>query len=358
MWWIISFLYIPKINYLSHLLQTRDNKQWRENNKTHLLKKHVTLFHKIYGISKDFHLLDYKDYFTINGEYCDIEDEFFLEIEKELKKKNVIYKPKIYFKGTNLKNIEQKKLWKKVHYKEMKNKICTFIFSNMKVGNIEIELKNYKNTPDELLNVQSFILVWKYEIKKYKKTPIESVKNSETLINKISNELIYPWENISLLEKLLNNQWKDLLESNILENWKIVQWIWWGSCLASTIIYRTLLDAGVDIISQKTHNIYYKNIYGIGEIGLDSTIYKDDTYKIDLLFQNNYSSPIIFVPKFWEENIVLKMYAKKKQFITQLDIINIDDKDNVQWKYSVKDETGDILSTKIISSKYDTIDNY
>jgi len=52
------------------------------------------------------------------------------------------------------------------------------------------------------------------------------------------------------------------------------------------------------------------------------------------------------------------MYAKKKQFITQLDIINIDDKDNVQWKYSVKDETGDILSTKIISSKYDAIDNY
>ena len=53
------------------------------------------------------------------------------------------------------------------------------------------------------------------------------------------------------------------LKSNILKDGEIIKWIWWGSCLAATIIYRALLDAWLTVKSQKSHNIYYENIYWI-----------------------------------------------------------------------------------------------
>ena len=191
----------------------------------------------------------------------------------------------------------------------------------------------------------------------YYKTPPESIKNSHLVINSISNEIIYPWENISILENLLKHS-SELEKSNILKDWEIIKWIWWGSCLASSIIYRTLLNAWVNIKSKKSHNIYYENIYWPSEIWLDSTIYEDEKYFVDLLFENNYNSPIILIPEFNNSRITLKVYAKNKDFSSKLTPINTTDISNITWKYEVFDKNNTLIKEEEIISKYDKIDSF
>jgi len=363
---IFCYKVITKINYLNHIIISQKERNIRENYKNNLLKKDIILFSKNYNYQKKINLANYKDYFVINWKYCDIDNNFFIWIENDLKEKNIIFKPKINF--WNEKKL-YKKLWKRLKYSEIKANICKIIRSerspiggvskNFKnIDYINLELENYKYFKKEILDFKKFVLVWKYSISKYKKTPEDSIINSEILIKKISNELIYSWESISVIQKLLNNSAEDLLESNILKNWEIVKWIWWGSCLASTIIYRTLLNGGVEILSQKSHNIYYENIYWINEIWLDSTIYYDDKYKIDLIFKNNYNSAIIFVPKFTKEKIELNIYAKKSEFKTKLIPVKLSDKNKIIWKYEVVNKENNKKTEKYLVSKYDKIDNY
>ncbi|MDQ7009604.1 MAG: VanW family protein [Candidatus Gracilibacteria bacterium] len=353
-----GYIYITKINYLDYLVKSQKDKILREDLKSIKLKKEAIFFTKSSNYKKAINLNLYKDYFIINGSFCDIENEFFLEIQRELRERDIVFKPKINNFGTE--NIENNIAGRKIKLDNLKINICNFIQGkeNIKSKNIEIEIQNYNISKEELTNINNFILVGEYKIDKYEKTPSESVINSQILINKISNEIIYPGENISLLEKLLNKGGSDLLESNILKDGEIIKGIGGGSCLASSIIYRTLLNSGIKIISQKTHNIYYENIYGIEEIGLDSTIYEDENYYIDLVFENNYENPIIIIPEYTKKYIELKIYSKQKDFTTKLKSLTINNKDLIKWEYQVFDKNNAEVSKEILISKYDEIDDY
>ena len=366
LWAIISFFYIPKINYLSHIVQAQSEKQERLYIKNWLLDKYIHL----YAASKDFetqiYLQNYSNYFTINGSYCDINNEFFKSIESELIKSHIMYKPKLSISSNNLQKVlaftnkssMYNTLWKRIHYDNMRDKICKVIFSDTSREYIELETQSYVYSDKEITELKNYKQVWEYAINLYEKTPLESVKNTQVLLSKISNELIYPWEYISVLDVLWNKNGSDLADSNILDKWQIIQWVGGWSCLASSIMYRTLLDSGIEVVSQKAHNIYYKNIYWIDEIGLDSTIFQDDDYRIDLLFKNNYSSPIIFIPKYEGNKIILEVYAEKKEYTTKLQSISLNNAEKIEWKYSVYNNEKKLISESILLSKYDAIDDY
>ena len=356
-WIMIWFFYIKNINYLNHVIISNKEAQERNYIKNKKLKREIILYSKVFNYRKLINLSSFKDYFILNWNYCDIDNSFFVWINKELDEKNIIFKPKIINIFTD--KIEYVNLGKKIKLENLKRKICNYVLSeNSNMEYIDIEIESYKYEEDLEIELKNYKEIWKYKIKKYLKIPKESVKNSEIIINKISNEIIFPWETISFLEKLLNKWWKDLLDSNILENWEIIKWIWGGSCLASSIIYRTLLDWGIDIISQKAHNIYYENIYWIDEIWLDSTIFENEKYFIDLIFKNNYKDPIIFIPNYSDDKIELTLYWKEKEFYTKLQAIELENKDKINWKYEIFDLNNNKIFERNLESKYDKIDDY
>lgn len=355
--WLFWYLFIPKINYNNFLVNKQKDRLYREDIKNIKLQKEVIFFVKNYKFREEFNLNLYKDYIDLNWNFCNINDNFFIWIEEKLRLQNIIYKPKLKI-NEKLDFLWYKSLWIKLKKDNLKYQICNFINSENKKEYIEIELENYEYLKQELEDFKKYKLVWNYTINKYFKTPIESILNSQNLIEKISYEFIYPNENTSVLENLLKDWWKWLLNSNILKDWEIVKWIWWGSCLASTIIYRTLLNAGIEIKSQKTHNIYYENIYWTWKIGLDSTIYEDNKYFVDLMFKNNYKNPIIFVPFFDDNKITLNIYSKEKEYNTRLTPINIKNVWDIKWNYEVFDKNNNQISKQILWSKYDKIDNF
>ncbi|MDD5769764.1 MAG: VanW family protein [Candidatus Gracilibacteria bacterium] len=354
---IFSYLFIPKINYANFLTIKQKERLYREDEKNIKLQKELVLFVKNYNFRENINLNLYKNYFTTNGKYCDVSDNFFLGIEYKLKSKNIIYKPKLEI-DNKLKINGYKNLGKEIKLDNLKHNICNFINSNNQTDYIEIELENYEYSKKEIDELNDYKLVGNYTINKYYKTPIESVLNSQSLIEKISYELIYPNENISVLENLLKNGGDDLLKSNILKDGEIIKGIGGGSCLASTIIYRTLLNAGIDIKSQKTHNIYYENIYGTGEIGLDATIYEDGKYFVDLIFQNNYKNNIILIPKFDDNKITLNIYSKEKEYSTKLIPVDTKNVSNIKWNYEIFDKNNNKISQQDLISKYDRVDNF
>ncbi len=360
-WLLAGYFYIPKINYTNDLLLKQKDRYERQQTKNLKLQKDIILFVKNIDFREEINLNLYKDYFILNWEYCDIEDNFFIWLERKLQEKNIIYKPKLKIETDDEKNIVKvwiKQLWKKLKIDNIKANICSFVKSDEKLHYIEIELENYSPNQQVLDDVKKYKLVWNYKIDKYFKTPDDSVLNSQNLIEKISNEMILENESISVLERLLDEKWKDLLISNILKDGEIIKWIWWGSCLASTIIYRTMLNAWIDIISQKTHNVYYQNIYWNWEIWLDSTIYEDEKYFVDLMFRNNYKNPIIFVPNFTQKSIELSVYSKEKEFNTKLTPVNLKDISWITWKYEVFDQENNKVLEKKLFSKYDRVDNF
>ncbi len=350
--------YIPKINYINYSIKTHLSKWNRDSQKNIKLQKNIVFFVNNYSFRENVDLSLYKDYFTINWDYCDISNDFFVWINQELSEKNIIFKPKLSVINSDFSQIEYKTLWKQIKLENLKTNICKFIKSENNLDYIEIELENYKYWEKQISELKNYELIWSYKINKYLKTPLESITNSQNLIDKISNELILPNENISLLEKLLSNWWTDLLKSNILKNGEIIKWIWGGSCLASSIIYRTLLNAWIEIKSQKTHNIYYQNIYWVWEIWLDSTIYEDEKYFVDLIFKNNYKNSIIFIPNFTDEYIELNVYWKEKEYTTKLTPIELLDVNNISWKYEIFDKNNVKMKENILKSKYDKIDNF
>ncbi|MBS8122325.1 VanW family protein [Candidatus Vampirococcus lugosii] len=354
---IFGYFFIPKINYNNFLANKQKERLFREDVKNIKLQKQLILFVKNYKFKESFNLNLYKDYFVLNGNFCDINDSFFIGIEEKLKSQNIIYKPKIEI-NEKLELLLYKNIGKRIKKDNLKYQICNFINSENKTDYIEIELENYEYSKQELDDLKNYKLVGNYTINKYYKTPIESVLNSQNLIEKISYEFIYPNENISILENLLKDGGKDLFNSNILKDGEIIKGIGGGSCLASTIIYRTLLNAGIEIKSQKTHNIYYENIYGIGEIGLDSTIYEDETYFVDLIFKNNYKNPIIFIPNFDDNKITLNIYSKEKEYTTKLTPLDIENVGNIKWNYEIFDKNNNKIGEYTLGSKYDKIDNF
>lgn len=354
---IFWYVIIPKINYNNFLIQQQTEKAKRENEKNIKLQKEIILFVKSYNYKERFNLNLYKNYFVINWNFCDINDSFFLQIEEELKSKNIIYKPKLDI-NENLAISWYKNSWIQININNLKSNICSFVQSDKNIDYIEVELENYQYSKEEIEDIQQYTLAWTYTINKYYNTPIESITNSQNLIKKISYEFIYPNETISILESLFKDWGKDLLSSNILQDWEIVKWIGWGSCLASTIIYRTLLNAWIDIKSQKTHNIYYENIYWTWEIWLDSTIYKDEKYFVDLIFQNNYNNNIMFIPTFQNNKITLNIYSKEKEYNTTLTPTELNDIWKISWKYEVFDQANNKISEQKLVSKYDKIDSF
>jgi len=352
LWWYFSYNYIRKVDYNHYLISSQRQKKNREYKKNELLKKNIILYTKIRNYRKKINLNLYKDYFVINWNYCDIDNRFFSWLNYELNKKNIIFKPKIT-SITKFKVI----FWKRIKLNDLKLKICNSLKNN-NIDYISINLENYTYSPNELKNLKNYKLVWEYKIKIYYKTHKESLLNGKKIIDKISNRLIAPWETISVMDILLNNWWTDLFKSNILKNWKIIQWTWWWACLGATVIYRTLLNAWITILSHKSHNIYYKNIYWQQKIGLDSTIYYDNKYYVDLLFKNNYKNPIIFIPEYTDKYITLKVYSKEKEFNIHLIPVDLKNKDLIKWIYVMKDKNNNEILMKILVAKYDLIDDY
>jgi vancomycin resistance protein YoaR len=154
----------------------------------------------------------------------------------------------------------------------------------------------------------------------------------------------------------LNNNPIELVSSNTLVDGDILQEEWWGACLWSTILFQWLLESGLEIISRKSHNIYYENIYGIERIWLDATIFRDDTYLIDLIFKNNTAENILILKQDSTENIGVEIYWKTalKSTITP---VNIDDIGNINWSYEIYlDDT--LQSQKNFISSYSVIDEF
>jgi hypothetical protein len=355
LWLVIYFKIsiLSKINYSFQNSKNIKEKVIRSDIKDIKLQKEIVLFIKNLKYREKINLNLWKDYFIINWNYCDINDSFFTFIENDLKKHNIVYKSKI-----DIENVKYIKIWKTINKNNLKYNICSFINSKKISDYIEIEIENQEYSEKEINEIKNYIKVGSYKIDKYYKTPIESVLNSQNLIDKISYELVYPGENISILETMLKDWWKWLLKSNVLKDWQIIKDIWWWSCLASTIIFRTLLDSWINIKSQKSHNIYYENIYWKDKIWLDSTIYEDENFFVDLIFENSYVNPIIFIPSYSDKSIKLDVYSKEKEYNTKLFENNIVDKDKISWKYEVYDKNNKLIIDKEINSKYDKIDSF
>lgn len=91
---------------------------------------------------------------------------------------------------------------------------------------------------------------------------------------------------------------------------------------------------------------------------MDSTIYEDEKYFVDLLFQNNYKNGIIFVPQFDATKITLNVYSKDAEFTAKLTPVETNDIRSIKWKYERFDINNNKIAEEILLSKYDSIDNY
>lgn len=209
----------------------------------------------------------------------------------------------------------------------------------------------------ELENAQQLRLIWSYEIDAYKKMPIVSEQNSLTLLGKICQRLIKPGQTTSTLEQYLNQDWRDLHNGNTLVRGQILQEPGWWACFGASVLYRSLLNAGIPVSQRKGHSIYYTNIFLPGQIGLDATVSRDDTYRIDLIFTNNQSDDIMCVVNQEGRHVRLNRYGKE-QYVTHLEPLQTGDISAIKWHYTIKNQSGDLLHQEDIVTSYDKVDMF
>lgn len=306
-------------------------------------------------------LAPFRDYFVINGRFCNVDDAFFRSFEDRLASENLTFRPRWSIPNGDVSKATVRTPGKRVNLAEMKARLCSAVLSEAVSSEIPVEFQSYEYSPAEIEAFHSFVPVGEYSIKKYYKTPKESVLNSQILIDRISYESIPSGDRVSLLGQLMKDGGKGLHQSNILQDGNIVQGIGGGSCLAATIVFRTLLRSGIAIEAQKSHNIYYENIYGPSEIGLDATIYEDESYYVDLAFRNNYGSPIVFVPKYTDGSIQLTAYASRAEFVGSLERESFSGS-LVGWNYRIlsamPESSGSVVLEREFRAKYEKVDSF
>lgn len=131
--------------------------------------------------------------------------------------------------------------------------------------------------------------------------------NIATGADKISGTLIEPGETFSTLDTLgaIDASTGYLEELVILEN-KTVPEFGGGLCQVSTTLFRTALNAGMEIVERRNHK--YRVSYYEPPIGMDATIYDPAP---DFKFKNNYDSYILIQSKIVGTKISFEFYGTK-----------------------------------------------
>jgi len=123
----------------------------------------------------------------------------------------------------------------------------------------------------------------------------------------ISGTLLEPSEEFSTLETLgaIDASTGYLEELVILEN-RTVPEFGGGLCQVSTTLFRSALNAGMEIIERKNHK--YRVSYYEPPVGMDATIYDPAP---DFRFKNNYNSYILIQSKIVGTKLTFEFYGTK-----------------------------------------------
>lgn len=150
-------------------------------------------------------LAPFRDYFVINGRFCDVDDAFFRSLEDRLASESLIYRPRWNIPDGDVSKATVRTPGKRANLSELKARLCSFVLNGAATTEIPVEFQSYEYSPAEIEAFHSFVPVGEYSIKKYYKTPKESVLNSQILIDRISYESIPSGDRVSLLEQLMKD---------------------------------------------------------------------------------------------------------------------------------------------------------
>lgn len=175
---------------------------------------------------------------------------------------------------------------------------------NKKFGNINIytETINPKYTYEKLANINT--LLGQYETKFNSKNQ-NRVSNIKLAINKINNVLIDYNEEFSFNNIIGKRSTEQGFKSApIIVNGEMQLGMGGGICQVSSTVYNAALYSGLEIVQARNHSIPS----GYIEKGRDATVSYGN---IDLIFKNNYKSPILIKNEVKDNKIITTIYGNE-----------------------------------------------
>jgi vancomycin resistance protein YoaR len=138
-------------------------------------------------------------------------------------------------------------------------------------------------------------------------SPSNRVHNISVGAKAINGALIKPGEEFSTLKRLGKiDASTGYLPELVIKNNKTVPDYGGGLCQASTTLFRSALNAGMEILERRNHS--YRVSYYEPPIGMDATIFDPAP---DFRFRNNYSSHIFVQSKIVGTKITFEFYGTK-----------------------------------------------
>lgn len=145
-------------------------------------------------------------------------------------------------------------------------------------------------------------------------SPSNRVHNINVGAKAINGALIKPGEEFSTLKRLGQiDASTGYLPELVIKNNKTVPDYGGGLCQVSTTLFRSALNAGMEIIERRNHS--YRVSYYEPPIGMDATIFDPAP---DFRFKNNYSSYIFVQSKIVGTKITFEFYGTKDARVVEI----------------------------------------
>ena len=206
-------------------------------------------------------------------------------------------------------NLNKEELLKKID-QNIKNK-------NFEDINITTSIINPKYTYKKLSGINT--LLGEYETK-FNLKNINRVSNIKLAINKINSVLIDSNEQFSFNNIIgKRNIEHGFKNAPIIVNGEVQLGMGGGICQVSSTIYNAALYSGLEIVQARNHSMPSSYI----DKGRDATVSYGN---VDLVFKNNYKTPILIKNEVKENKIITKIYGSqndKKTVEIRTDILEI-----------------------------------
>ena len=147
-------------------------------------------------------------------------------------------------------------------------------------------------------------------------SPANRIHNIQVGLNSINGTLLKPGEEFSTLKRLGTIDGSTgYLPELVIKNGKTIPEFGGGLCQVSTTLFRSALNAGMEITERNNHA--YRVSYYEPPIGMDATIYDPAP---DFKFINNYNSYILVQGRIEGTKITFEFYGTKDTRTTEIGV--------------------------------------
>lgn len=335
-----------------------------ESYRSERLKRTVVLRASPSSFERRLGYADLEPFVQIAPGDCRVDPFFSRQVSDALEGGGVVFRPQLdvsdfeAFRKADPQSVRYVRKGRGIQEKEFEYRLCQALRGDVDPAYVDVPLRNYAYDADTVRGLQSYVRLGGSSLQKYAKLPKASEINSLTLLGKLSGIPFARGEQVSVLRYFLDHGGADLLDSNTLVDGKILQAEGGGACLGNTVLFRALLDAGIDVPSRRSHNIYYQNIYGKKLIGLDATVYRDGEHMVDLVFSNDRSPSILIGARDGSGSISVDVYGAPDGRTVQISPVRLGDLSDMEWKRVVLDSSGAVLQEDSIRSSYTEVNDF